>query len=114
MHTTGYHPNDRFRENWASYTIMRDNFQKHFPGYGCKPVQDTALVDLFQPTKDTGSTVRGYKYYMLIALNGNKTVDGYGLKYKAEAFVMLATYFKDVCVPTKVVTDGTRELCSVT
>ena len=100
-------------ENRASYTIMRDNFQKRFPGYGCKRVQDTTFVDLFQPTQDTGTTVRGFKYYMLIALNGNKTVHGYGLKSKAEAPAMLATYFKDFFVPTQVVTDGGGELCSV-
>ena len=101
-------------ENRASYTIMRDNFQKRFPGYGCKRVQDTAFVDLFQPTQDTGATVRGLKYYMRIALNGNKNVHGYGLKSKAEApsTSMLAMYFKDVCVPTQVVTDGGGELCS--
>ena len=99
-------------ENRASYTIMRDNFQKRFPGYGCKRVQDTAFVDLFQPTNESGKTIRGYKYYMLIVLNGNKTVHGYGLKSKAEAPTMLATYFKDVCVPTTVVTDGAGELCS--
>ena len=97
-------------ENRASYTVMRDNFQKRFPGYGCKRVQDTAFVDLFQPTKETGKTIRGYKYYMLIALNGNKTVHGYGLKSKVEAPAMLATYFKDVCVPTTAVTDGAGEL----
>ena len=49
---------------------------------------------------------------MLIALSGSKTVHGYGLKTKAEAPAMLATYFKDVCVPEKVVTDGGGELCS--
>ena len=99
-------------ENRASYTIMRDNFQKRFPCYGYKRVQDTALVDLFQPTKDTGATVRGFKYYTIIALSGSKTVHGYGLKTKAEAPAMLATYFKDVCVPTQVVTDGGGELYS--
>ena len=99
-------------DNRASYTIMRDNFQNFFPGYGCKRVQDTAFMDLFQPTQDTGTTVRGFKYYMIIALNGNKTVHGYGLQSKAEAPAMLATYFKDVYVPTKVVADSRGELCS--
>ena len=69
-------------ENWASYTIMRDNFKKRFPGYGCKRVQDTAFVDLFQPTKDTGVTVWGFKYYLRIVLSGTKTVHMYGLKTK--------------------------------
>ena len=99
-------------ETRASYTIMRDNFKKRFPGYGCKRVQYSAFVDLFQTTKDTGATVRGFKYYLLIALSGSKTVHGYGLKTKAEAPAMLATYFKDVCVPEKGFTDGGGELCS--
>ena len=99
-------------DNQASYTIMRDNFKKRFPGYGYKRVQDTAFVDLFQPTKDTGATVRGFKYYLLIKISGSKTVHVYGLKIKAKAPAMLATYFKDVCVPTQVVTNGGGELCS--
>ena len=96
----------------ASYTIMWDNFKKRLPGYGCKRVQDTAFVDLFQPTKDTVKTVRGFKYYLPIALSDSKTVHGYGLKTKAKASSMLATHFKDVCVPAQVVTDGGGKLCS--
>ena len=87
------------KENRASYTIMRDNVKKRFPGFGCKRVQDKDFCDLFQPTKDTGTTLRGFKYYLLISLSRSKTVHGYGLKIKAEAPSMLVTYFKDLCVP---------------
>lgn len=55
-------------ENNSSYTIMKDHFKKKFPGLGCRRVQDTVFCDLFQPSRHTCATKRGYYYYLLIAL----------------------------------------------
>ena len=97
-------------ENKASYSIMKDHFKKKFPGLGCKRVEDVAFCDLFQPAAHTGASKQGYNYYLLIGLGRNKTVHGYGLKTKDEAPDALTDYFRDVCVPSKVVTDGAGEL----
>lgn len=89
---------------------MKDHFKKKFPGLGCKRVDDVAFCDLFHPAAHTGATKRGYNYYLLIGLGQNKTVHGYGLKTKGEAPDALTDYFRNVCVPAKVVTDGAGEL----
>ena len=72
-----------------------------YPGLGCKRVQDYAFCDLFQPGEGTGASKRGYKYFLLIALNRAKIVHGYGLKIKDWAPAALEDCFRDVCVPEK-------------
>ena len=64
------------------------------------------FCDLFQASKHSGPTKRGYNYYLLIALNQAKTVHGFCLATKDEVPVALVDYCINVCVPEKVVTDG--------
>ena len=65
-----------------------------------------AFCDLFQASKHSGSTKRGYNYYLLIVLDQAKTVHGFGLTTKDEAPDALADFFINVCVSEKVVMDG--------
>ena len=80
-------------EDLTSYSVMRDHYKKRYPGLGCRRVQDYAFCDLFQPADGTGASKRGYKYYLLIALNRSKTVHDYGLKSKDQAPETLEDFF---------------------
>ena len=97
-------------ENLASYTIMKDHFKKRFPGLGCYRVKDMAYCDLVQPSVKSGLSKRGFKYSLLIALKKSKTVHSYLLKSKDDASEALSRYFREVCLPNKIVTDGAGEL----
>ena len=88
-------------DNLILYIIVKDHYKKKYPGLGYKRVQDYADCDLFQPADCTVASKQWYKYYLLITLNRTKTVNGHELKTKDKTPEALEDFFRDVCVPRR-------------